>query len=328
MTLNQLQTYIIGVLQGYFPNKAVLDKLSESADGTLLFNGQQISGETLVTDAELQQAIEDTLTQLGVTEEEITANVSTFAALQTAIANGANAITVTAPLVIAADTVLEAEEPVKIITNEVTDAFTVTDGTLTLGNNISITSDTSILYATDNGAINVEGAELHSKGVYSAGCADKNGVINVVSGKVITDTKTALSAISEGAEVNISGGMIQTKDNTFSAVYAKEGGIINVTGGELVNGGSAGGSYTLIAAKDGIVNMSGGSVDNGVLAHESADAKVTISGDAKVNGPIGTDDGASLVITGGTFNNDPTAYVADGYTVLGSNDSYSVIKNV
>lgn len=328
MTLNQLQTYIVGVLQGYFPNKAVLDKLSESADGTLLFNGMQISGETLVTDAELQQAIEDTLAELGVTDEEIEAKVSTFAALQTAIANGATAITVTEPLEITSDTTLEADEPIKIIADKVTDAFTVKGGTLTLGSNVSISSDTSILYATEDGAINVDGADLYSKGEYSLGCADKNGVINVISGKIVTDTKSALSVSDAGAEVNISGGTIQTKDNTFAAVYSKNEGTVNVTGGELINGGAAGGSYTLIAATDGVVNMSGGSVDNGVLAHESENAKVTISGDANVSGPVGTNDGATLVVTGGTFEADPSEYVADGYTVLNTNNVYSVIKNV
>ena len=103
MTLNQLQTFIVGVLQGWVPNKAVLDKFTETEDGKLLFNGVEVGSGSFVTDAEVQQAIADTLNKLGLTDadlEEITANVGTFAALQTAIANGANKITVTKPLTI------------------------------------------------------------------------------------------------------------------------------------------------------------------------------------------------------------------------------------
>lgn len=42
MTLEQLKTYTVGVLKGWFSNKQVLDKLSESEDGNLLYNGNEI----------------------------------------------------------------------------------------------------------------------------------------------------------------------------------------------------------------------------------------------------------------------------------------------
>jgi len=355
MTLNQLQTYIVGVLQGYFPNKTVLDKLTESADGTLLFNGQQISGETLVTDAELQQAIEDTLAELGITDddlEEISANVSTLVALQTAIANGANVITVTEPLTISSDVTLESETPIKIITNDVTDVFTVdANGTLTLGKNVKISSNDSVLYA-NGGIVNIDGAEIVSASPTNAlAYVDANGAININAGKVVGTTYNAATfSVDEGnivvndgyvgsevssvlvaknkGVVTVNGGIVETKAKNMSAAYSKTNGTINVTGGELINNGTAGDSYTLIAATDGIVNMSGGSVDNGVLAHESAKAKATISGNAKVAGNVSTNHDATLVVTGGTFETDPSEYVPDGYTVLNSNDSYSVIKNV
>lgn len=44
MTLEQLKTYTVGVLKGWFSNKQVLDKLSESEDGNLLYNGNEITG--------------------------------------------------------------------------------------------------------------------------------------------------------------------------------------------------------------------------------------------------------------------------------------------
>lgn len=66
MTLTQLQTYIVGVLKGWFTNKSTLDKFSESPDGKLLFNGVEIgaSGES-ITNADINQAVTDTLGALG-----------------------------------------------------------------------------------------------------------------------------------------------------------------------------------------------------------------------------------------------------------------------
>ena len=64
MTLTQLQTYIVGVLKGWFTNKSVLDKFSESEDGKLLFNGVEISTINTVTNEQVTQAVTDTLTKL------------------------------------------------------------------------------------------------------------------------------------------------------------------------------------------------------------------------------------------------------------------------
>ena len=64
MTLTQLQTYIVGVLKGWFTNKSVLDKFSESEDGKLLFNGVEINTINTVTNEQVTQAVTDTLTKL------------------------------------------------------------------------------------------------------------------------------------------------------------------------------------------------------------------------------------------------------------------------
>ena len=69
MSLTQLKTFIVGVLKGWFTNKSVLDKFSESEDGKLLYNGVEISSSgTQVTDTEVTQAVTDTLTELNKTE--------------------------------------------------------------------------------------------------------------------------------------------------------------------------------------------------------------------------------------------------------------------
>ena len=46
MNLNQVKTYVSGVLKGWISNKGTLDKLSESTDGNLLFDGQEIKGSS------------------------------------------------------------------------------------------------------------------------------------------------------------------------------------------------------------------------------------------------------------------------------------------
>lgn len=326
MTLNQLQTYIVGVLQGYFPNKAVLDKLSEGTDGTLLFNGQPISGEALVTDAELQQAITDTLAELGITDEEIEANVGSFAALKTVIANGATLITVTEPLAISEDAVLEAEEPIKIIANGIVNAFTVTGGTLTLGKNISITTDTAGLWA-NGGNIVIDGAKITgSNAEMCIATVSDNSEMLVKSGSIVSTGNSVAVAIGTNAKMTIEGGLVETtaeisNGRGWCAAYAGNGGIVEVTGGTLQSANGHG----LVAVTNGTVKVSGGTIDS-VLSHEAKTAKAEISGGTV--GMIMVEDGASAVVTGGIFDTDPSTYVADGYTVLNANDTYSVIKNV
>lgn len=328
MTLNQLQEYIVGVLQGYFPNKAVLDKLSEGKDGTLLFGGQAISGETIVTDAELQQAITDTLTELGLTDseaEKVLANVASLKALQTAIANGANVITVTEPFVITEDVTLSAKEPVSITAN-FADAFTVTSGTLTLGENINMFSDISLLYAKDGGAIVVDGANLtNTNADQCLGAVDANSTFIMKSG-TMTSEGTVMACMGQGAQFVMNGGTVETIGGTsekpYCAMFAHSGGVAEVAGGLV----KAAVGYGLVSSTNGTVKVTGGTVYK-VQAHNAKTAVAEISGGA-VNGDIIAEDGAVLTVTGGTFDTDPSAYVADNCTVLKANDRWNVVGNM
>ena len=65
MTLAQIKTLIVGVLKGWFTNKKVLDKFSESADGKLLYNGNGISSGDTVEDSEVTTAITEILAELN-----------------------------------------------------------------------------------------------------------------------------------------------------------------------------------------------------------------------------------------------------------------------
>ena len=70
MSLSQLKTFIVGVLKGWFTNKSVLDKFSESPEGKLLYNGVEVGGAgSQTTDEEVTQAVTDTLTKLNTTEK-------------------------------------------------------------------------------------------------------------------------------------------------------------------------------------------------------------------------------------------------------------------
>lgn len=66
MTLAQIKTLIVGVLKGWFTNKTTLDKFSE-ADGKLQYDGKEVGSGTTYTDAEVQQAVTDILSDLNST---------------------------------------------------------------------------------------------------------------------------------------------------------------------------------------------------------------------------------------------------------------------
>ena len=67
MTLQQVKTFIVGVLKGWFSNKSTLDKISESENGELLFDSKPISGvaQEEITEEQMNQAIQDTITDLN-----------------------------------------------------------------------------------------------------------------------------------------------------------------------------------------------------------------------------------------------------------------------
>ena len=237
--------------------------------------------------------------------------------------------------------VFKANEGV-IITTSVVDAFTATaGGTLTLGENLTVNSNTSILYA-NGGTIHVKGAVLNTvQSPYAAAFADQNGEINVNSGIISAGGSNAVTLSVSGATANIFGGLVQSKDS--SAVLAKNDGVVNISGGKvettcesddyfcaafarnggkvIVTGGdvTAANGYGLVAVTGGSVSVQGGTV-NGVLAHENANASAEISG-GTITGHAGTKNGASLTVTGGTFVNDVTEYCVDGcHTVDTDND--------
>lgn len=65
MTLTQIKTFIIGVLKGWFTNKAVLDGFTE-VDGVLKYKGVEVgSTASYATDAEVTAAIAEAIAGLN-----------------------------------------------------------------------------------------------------------------------------------------------------------------------------------------------------------------------------------------------------------------------
>ncbi len=65
MTFEQTRTYIKGVLKKWFTNKTTLDKLTESSEGILLFNGSPITPTETIEDSAMTTAIEEDINELN-----------------------------------------------------------------------------------------------------------------------------------------------------------------------------------------------------------------------------------------------------------------------
>jgi hypothetical protein len=75
MTLQQVKAFIIGVLKGWFTNKAVLDKLDINDEGNLTYDGTVVDATETYTDEQVTEAVTEALAELnaaptGKDEEE------------------------------------------------------------------------------------------------------------------------------------------------------------------------------------------------------------------------------------------------------------------
>ena len=67
MTLQQVKAFIIGVLKGWFTNKAVLDKLDINDEGFLTYDGTVVDATETYTDEQVEAAVTETLAELNAT---------------------------------------------------------------------------------------------------------------------------------------------------------------------------------------------------------------------------------------------------------------------
>ena len=238
----------------------------------------------------------------------------------------------------------DSTEGVTVINTTVTDLFTVgTGGELTLGAGLVVNSNTSILYATNGGIINVDGAILNTDGsIYDAAYADNGGVINIISGAINATNTNSVTVTTSGGTINIFGGVV-TNDST-SAVVALNKGVVNISGGVVETTSAAGfcaafarnatvnvtggtirsaTGYGLVAVTDGTVTVSGGTIYGGVKAHENAAANATISG-GTIHGNVTVANGASMTVTGGTFEKDVTEFCDEAHHTVKNSEGYYV----
>ena len=102
-----------------------------------------------------------------------------------------------------------------------------------------------------------------------------------------------ITATGEGSTVNISEGNFKPSGSKFKLVEAQSGAVVNVTGGTFSCSGE---KSVVFYANGGTINIS--------------DCKVL-----SVNGNIfQIENGGQIVVTGGTFSQNPRAYVAEGHT--------------
>ena len=207
------------------------------------------------------------------------------------------------------------------ITNNGT--LTVT-GSGTVDNQVPTDSTNLVLPALlNNGTVNLNGGTFtRSKdtGVQGTGANDWYVIHNhgamTINGASVICTATDVSAIVNGwghasqdpyttgtATLTINSGSFSGGIHTVKQAASTLGaGALTITGG------------TFTSAK----NQDANAAD--VLA---ADSAVTISG-GQFNGKLTARTGGSIVVSGGTFSVDPTAYLADGYAAVNTNGTYTI----
>ena len=158
-----------------------------------------------------------------------------------------------------------------------------------LGNvkNVTVTDEGKLTMGIGIG--NANGYQDISFKVMNGGTLNITGGTNEHSGmegKLITAT-------DEGSTVNISGGNFTSSGKSFKLVEAQTGAVVNVTGGTFSSSGEA---SVVFYANGGTINIS--------------DCKVSVNGNI-----FQIDNGGQIVVTGGTFSQNPSDYVAEGHTV-------------
>ena len=216
------------------------------------------------------------------------------------------------------------------------DAFIVKTGAkLTLGANIKVDSNDSILYA-NGGVINIDGAVLTttSEKRHNLAFIDEKGTINVISGDVKQTGDMTTISVGNG-KLNITGGNVSSEGS--SAIVVKTtNSVLNMTDGTVSTTGKNSNDEGYVAiynAQGGKIEISGGKVSSGDGAAVDAEhGTVEISGGTFLGAEgfsvtENTDTG-TMSITGGTFSDDAAkAFLSDAYVLIsGTDGAYTVQK--
>ena len=132
----------------------------------------------------------------------------------------------------------------------------------------------------------------------------KGGTLNITGGtnEHSGSEGKLIMATGEGSTVNISGGNFKPSGSNFKLVEAQTGAVVNVTGGTF---SSSGAGSVVFYANGGTIIIS--------------DCKVWVNGNI-----FQIDNGGQIVVTGGTFSQNPSDYVAEGHTVTKNGNIWTV----
>ncbi len=262
------------------------------------------------------------------------------------------------------------------------------------------------LKALNGGSVTLESGKAESKGNLAISCVGNTSPGNsspvassvTVAGGYVLAPEGAVWVAGNGAVANVTGGVLEAKDNAVVAgngtvdsttdyggteinisggqlvghittdgyiacgVYHPQAGKLNITGGSIYVDGGVG-----VLMRAGTANITGGTIqttgnasgkvgDSDIISNcygvfvegkskypgaKTGGLSASVSGSAKIITAStevavlnlcnweGSGVEASLKTTGGTFSNDPSAYVAEGYVVTkDSTDAYTVEKGV
>ena len=148
-----------------------------------------------------------------------------------------------------------------------------------------------------------------------------NATVNL-NGYTLTPDPTLDAKVTAGT-------LTLTGDGTVNGdVHISQDGTVNLQGGNvsqlhiLATANISGGSVSVLNANPGCsVTISGGSVD---VIWTTDGSSVTISGG---HVRLLNEYGGDLTITGGTFGDDPTDYLAEGYTATEADGIWTVTAN-
>ncbi len=198
--------------------------------------------------------------------------------------------------------------------------------TVDVGNDVVISNNT--VTVPEGKELTIESGKIDASSNYGiAISAGKDTTITLNDGTYEAfEQAQVINAQSKGAEVIANGGTYEGNYLAFVAADAK----VTVTGGTFATAEYPG--TVLVVCDDdnntAVVNISGGTFYADALCNNAV--KTNISGgtfylDALTDYPSLSEHlGGYITITGGTFNVDPSAWVASGYTAVNNNGSWTV----
>ena len=224
-----------------------------------------------------------------------------------------------------------------------------TDGVATIVNGTLVLPAEGNVYACDETAISLENVEIVSDGI--SAYAVRNGSVSL---KNVTFVNTATSnpVQNYGGNMTLENVTVAQAGDANTAWYSSAVQVINLLvqdengkygitaqADTVINSGTyTGKKAVMISAPGGNVTINGGTFNGSEYAIQADFAPqyytdganytsvITING-GTFNGAIKATPDAKVVIYGGTFSHDPSAYVAEGYSAVANTDgSYTVLK--